>query len=589
MRYGFVHSPLKICRNPSHPTVNWRNPQTGEMEMGSNFQPLLNPDRNKTGHQNELPVGAIMDYCPQCGISGDAKFITLHPRKWLAPSRPLTITSSQPLTRDNTLGAVGGSGTALAQTYLERPQWTLVLRDLTDDQERYNLRLELPQAYIGDIIPTQFTPQPPPPTSANRPEGFTCPNERQGPLAAEIIWLQNQIQPTPTNLTDDDLQDDELLVTTTVNSGDVEITVSNPSRANVNDYITGGPFGVGTQIIEINGNTLTINTPAQTVRGTARDARGNRIDVTEFESPFAIKIVRNTNAANPNLPNCCNGVQSNQYTFLVTEGKSASAFYSREARAWVDTSPLVNYGDRKGLRWTEVDEAAAQQVEAIHTDISYMGREYPSSITQADLDRMIADETIDGTMQLPSPILYGDEYQWCNLDSSLQNQMVQDMFANANRMLRAVLIERGGGSNYRVEGSHTVTLVEEEEIPQSGIVVKSYKCRTCESIANIGRAAVARGTATTLIEALQNNTYYPGYAAIRYYQQVGQMERDSSLIQPDNTIEIIPTLSGRVTKGYLEGAVEWEQKQLDGNPPSWYNWAIRFRTELAEGGDYRYN
>ena len=134
-----------------------------------------------------------------------------------------------------------------------------------------------------------------------------------------------------------------------------------------------------------------------------------------------------------------------------------------------------------------------------------------------------------------------------------------------------------------------LVLTEEEEIPQSGIVVKSYKCRTCESIANIGRAAVARGTATTLIEALQNNTYYPGYAAIRYYQQVGQMERDSSLIQPDNTIEIIPTLSGRVTKGYLEGAVEWEQKQLDGNPPSWYNWAIRFRTELAEGGDYRYN
>ena len=29
MRYSFVHSPLKICRNPKHPTVTWRNPSTG--------------------------------------------------------------------------------------------------------------------------------------------------------------------------------------------------------------------------------------------------------------------------------------------------------------------------------------------------------------------------------------------------------------------------------------------------------------------------------------------------------------------------------------------------------------------------------
>ena len=132
--------------------------------------------------------------------------------------------------------------------------------------------------------------------------------------------------------------------------------VSNPSRANAGDYITGGPFGVGTQITNIDGSTLTINTPAQTVRGTARDARGRRIDVTEFEPPFAVKLVRNDTSANPLLPDCCNGVQSNQYTFLVTEGKSASGFYSQPVRAWVDTSPLVNYGDRKGLRWTEVDE-----------------------------------------------------------------------------------------------------------------------------------------------------------------------------------------------------------------------------------------
>ena len=56
-----------------------------------------------------------------------------------------------------------------------------------------------------------------------------------------------------------------------------------------------------------------------------------------------------------------------QYTFLVTEGKSASAFYSRVERDWVDTSPLVNYGDRKGLRWTEVNADAAEETTAIHT------------------------------------------------------------------------------------------------------------------------------------------------------------------------------------------------------------------------------
>ena len=578
MRYSFVHSPLKICKNPAHPSVTWRNPSTGENEIGSNFQPLIHSS-----------TGEVMDYCPQCGITGDAKFITMHPQKWLAPARPLTITSSQPLTRDNTMGVVGVGGAAYPQTFLERPQWTLVLRDLTDEQERYNIRLELPQAYIGDIIPSAFTPQPPPPTSANRPEGFTCPNERQGPLAAEMIWLQNLVSPTVTNITTEDLQDNELLVISKVTAGDEEVMVSNPERANATDYITGGPFGVGTQIINIDGNKLTLNTPAQTVRGTARDARGVVIDVTEFEPPFAIRLVRNDTSANPLLPTCCNGVQSNQYTFLVTEGKSASGFYSRPARAWVDTSPLVNYGDRKGLRWTEVDADAARRTNAIHTDLGVMQTQFRSDITPESFAGVSGDSIRTGYMELPSPILYGDEYQWCDLDSSLQNQMVQDMFANANRMLRAVLIERGGGSNYQIEGSHTITLVEEEEIPQSGLIVKSYKCRTCESIANIGQAAIARGTAATLIEALQNETYYPGYAAIRYYQQVGQMERDNRIIQSDNTIEIKPTLAGRVTQGYLEGAVEWEKKNLDGNPPSWYNWAIRFRTELAEGGDYRYN
>ena len=45
-----------------------------------------------------------------------------------------------------------------------------------------------------------------------------------------------------------------------------------------------------------------------------------------------------------------------------------------------------------------------------------------------------------GTYILPSPIKYGREYEWCDLDAAQQNQMVQDMFANSNRMLRSVSI-----------------------------------------------------------------------------------------------------------------------------------------------------
>ena len=43
-------------------------------------------------------------------------------------------------------------------------------------------------------------------------------------------------------------------------------------------------------IISIDGNTLTLNTPAQTIRGTARDARGRRIDVTD-DNQVIVKIV----------------------------------------------------------------------------------------------------------------------------------------------------------------------------------------------------------------------------------------------------------------------------------------------------------
>lgn len=595
-RYGFVYSPLKVCRKPLHVGTTWRNPSTGQDETNANYYPLINPPRGRGGHDQEQPVGAIMDYCPECGPEGDAKYITTHPSGWLAPARPLTITSSQPFTKQNSVGIIGrdpstGQAIAIEQTFLEKPQWTIVLRDMTDKQERFNLRLELPQAYIGDIIQNTFTPQPPPPTNDNRPEGFTCPNEKEGPLKSEVEWLNATFNAaTEEGLGNpDNLADDELLVTAQVNEGDNTVTVHNGRLVNVGDFISGGPFGIGTNIVNIVDNTLTVQPAAQSQLTRNRDALGNPIRQTQYDPPFVIKFVRNRNAANPLFPTCCNGVQSPQYTFLVTEGKSASAFY-QSRRGWIDTSPLCNYGNRKGLRWTEVDEEAAELTNAIHTDVQTMGSMFPHPLSRTDWEAMQEDDpSVPNLKNLPSPINYGSEYQWCDLDAPIQNQMVQDMFANSNRMLRSVLNTITGGSSDIIQGSHSIRLVEEEEVTQSGQVQKYYKCRTCEAIADIGRAAKERGDATSLVEALATNNYYPGYAAIRYYQSIGKLLTDNRLIQPDGTLRIIPDPAGGMTEGYLDGAVDWEQKNLIDAGPGWWNWAIRYRQELAEGGDYRYN
>lgn len=582
MRYAFTNTPLKICKAPNHMGVDWRNPSTGQWERGSPFEPLL--DSN----------GVAMDYCPSCGINGNAQYITTHSQRWLNPARPYTITSAQPLTELNTIGIIGqdpntGQPISIKQTFLERPQWTIVMRDLTDDQERYNIRLELPQAYLGDVIPDSFTPQPPPPTSDNRPEGHNCPNERQGPLAEEMVWNMANIAGDPDLVPSlDNLGGDELLVEETINAGDTTLRVSPVIRVNVGDFISGGPYSNGTRITAISASELTVSIPATATPTTGFLADGSRAMQTVFEAPFTIKFVSNTNSDNPLSPDCCNGVQSSQYTFLVTEGKSASAFFSRVERDWVDTSPLVNYGGRKGLRWTQVNAGAAEETNAVHTDTNLMGTMFPMNIDLNNYRDMLTGELMDpGTYILPSPIKYGREYEWCDLDAAQQNQMVQDMFANSNRMLRSVLSDLGGGSNWKIEGCHDCPLEAEEEVAQSGVVQKFWKCLTCEDLANIGLAASQRGMATNLLEALENNTYFPGYATIRYYQRTGDLARDSTLIQPDGTIDLIPSAAATLSKGYLEGAFKWETTPRGSLPPSWYNWAIRFLEDLAEGGDYR--
>ena len=54
------------------------------------------------------------------------------------------------------------------------------------------------------------------------------------------------------------------------------------------------------------------------------------------------------------------------------------------------------------------------------------------------------------------------------------------------------------------------------------------------------------------------------------------LARDSTLIQPDGTIDLIPSAAATLSKGYLEGAFKWETTPRGSLPPSWYNWAIRF-------------
>ena len=169
----------------------------------------------------------------------------------------------------------------------------------------------------------------------------------------------------------------------------------------------------------------------------------------------------------------------------------------------------------------------------IHTDTDAMGSRFPLGIDLNDL-RSLGTTLAGfepGAYILPSPIKYGDEYQWCNLESGQQNQMVQDMFANANRMMRSVIQQRTGGSNWKIEGNHRTPLVEESEVAQSGTVQKFYKCETCSTLANIGLVASQRGMATNLLDALENNTYFPGYATIRFYQNRGDLSSDSIIIQ----------------------------------------------------------
>ena len=63
----------------------------------------------------------------------------------------------------------------------------------------------------------------------------------------------------------------------------------------------------------------------------------------------------------------------------------------------------------------------------------------------------------------------------------------------------------------------------------------------------------------------------------------------------------MPSRTSGLSQGYFEGAVAWETEPGTDSvaeeggrtrevtiPAGWWKWALRFRAELVEGGDYRY-
>lgn len=590
-RYGFVRDILKVCKNPngSHQNHNWRMPGSNTTYTNS-FVPLI--DRN----------GHAMDYCPTCGANGDPKHIQPHPEKWICPTQPYTIMNRQPLTAEDAVGLLPG-GQAMAQSVAEKPQWSIIVKSQTDTQERYNLRIELPQIYLGDIVPSAFQPQPsPPPSSGQSFETFLCPNERAGPLEYEINWLNNNTttaQPVPSA---DSLREDQTLITENYRVGESELAVSHPERISVGDYINADGLRVGTSVTAISGNRITISTEIMPARGNLDPSTGRPAQITEFVAPQVATIVRNpvSQTLDPDsqfagVPiACCSGRGSN-YLFLVTEGRSREAFYSNTHRRWIDISPLVQYADgTEGQRWTQFPAVTGTLTA---TGVDWTGTGLADNIPRnASLERM-------QSQGIPSDYAQQSEtgYDFCHLedDDLPQAALIQDMFGRANRAMRQVMQVRTQGFSGIVSGTHRIRMVESQVVPQTNQAVNYYQCSECERISQIGQAAAARGQASSLREALETNLYYPGYAAITHYINTGQLER-STLFAPDGTIQLLPTITSGLSQGYLEGAVQWEiepttdvveesgQGRQVAIPGGWWKWALRFRAELVEGGDYRF-
>jgi hypothetical protein len=399
---------------------------------------------------------------------------------------------------------------------------------------------------------------------------------------------------------EDELQDNQVLTTANYSVGDTVLSVTPANRVRIGDYINGPGIELATSVLSINevGNEITISTGV--VAGAPQIANtigGAREPQTLFESPQVLTRVANptnnpeTNSDFTGIP--YSGTRNNNYRFVVTEGKSAMCWVE-SGKGWVDASPLVRYADgTEGPRWTKVPDYTFSKNSGSFEIISQ-----PERIINASMAWMIS-------AQKPNDYDYNTEsgYDFCWLSGNeISAQIAQDMQSNVNRSLKDIIRGRVGGSRWRKDGTHILEMVDEVEAPQSGLVDRYYLCRTCEAISEIGSAAENRGVAANLIEALQNDTYYPGYAAIRYYQSLQALKSDASLINTTNqTISMTPSRSGTLTEGYLEGAVEHERTTTDdvlvsreqGNtqvsvPAGWRQWLLRFRANSLQGGDYKF-
>ena len=498
-RYAFTRVPLSVCNDPAHKGNSF---MLGNDWVKANYQPLISGSNNyrrdwkcrackrtdyhlrhytrgdyrcrHCGSKDifEMRTSEVMDYCPVCGPTGDSSFISPQPNGFIAPPSPYTITSPQPLTPTNTMDFSTGQ----MVSYLGEPQWNLTLKDLSDDKERNNLRIELPQIFLGNWIPQQLDVAKfqSPNDSASR----HCPNEEAGPLKKEVDEANKRTK--------------EAL-------------------------------------------------KKQQKQG--QKSQGQVLTLSDHKTL--------------GLPDVCSGVTpkvGSGYTFLVCEGKSAMGFIPPSGGQYQDKSPNCYYSDGGKIisrpRFTEVPQD--------NGTVFYPNRKSIKS-----------GETI-----------VGDKYSWCDIDN-VDTQAVQDMLGMQNNVISQIVKTVSGSK--KVSGCHAMTTVETMKFPQTGITQYRIKCWTCEKIGEIGKDAMARGKAKNLVEALKNDTYYPGYAAIRYYQKVGDLKPDTDIIVGNKVV--VSSVPGGLGEDYINGAIEYEQKKMIAKGPGWWNWGIGtdFKDALASG------
>lgn len=488
-RYAFTHTVMDVCHHPDHKGTQYRD--TEGNYITANYTPLMIDNRYQSrykcyscgrigNHQYDynqnkyvcsycksVNIKEMMnieqtDFCPTCGPTGEAAYITPHPQGLLMPPQSYTITASQPLSPQNAMDFSTGE----MNEYMGKAQWNLTLVDKKDTKESQNLRIELPQIYLGNVIPdsVDLTAGLPPGGSASR----HCPNEAAGPLKAQINDATKQIQ--------------------------------KQQKA-----------------------TATVATPA------ALD------DATKL-----------------GLPAVCNGINTG-YTFIVCEGKSNMGFIPVGTGLYTDFSPECNYGDGKVRpRFTEVPPS----------DVVY----YPSRPT------LITKECVEGL-----------KYSWCDVDT-VNTQICQDFTGKQNKALSNQM--QSGIGTSKISGTHAMTDVSTMKIPQTGVELIRVKCWTCEKIGDIGKKALANGKAKSLVKALQNNTYYPGYGVIRYYQSTGDLKSDADIIKGKKVKIVCP--AGSIGESYIEGALEYEQSDITGKGGGWWNWCMpQFKKACATKKDIK--